>query len=424
MIWRIINSDFFKKTSIVFVGNLINKIILLYTYYLLARNLEIKEYGLLMLCTSITTMVTNISAYGTNATLSRAISQFLQTENHQKIKLIFSTTVINVFFFSTLLCVILILFSENISYFILKCSYNELVIAASIGIPILVLQNMYISYFNGYQNFRVSMILNIIPSVFLLLAVSLLYYFNKNTLLCISLAFAICPLSFLLYFIFYNKDFFFPRYYNISILKDSFNFGKWMTLQSIIIIIQSKVDMFMLSYFNMIEQVSYYDIANKVQGIVLFLLGAYTTVLIPKMNTLRSKHEIIKFVNKNLIVSKILMAILIVVAIVSPFIINFLFSSKYAPSTLPLIIILLSLIPLVFIYPFNAALIAIGKSKIFFIVAIVQLIANVSISYILLPMYGAIGSGISYVLVNVISLIFAYYSYNYYFKIKYDEIAI
>jgi O-antigen/teichoic acid export membrane protein len=72
----------------------------------------------------------------------------------------------------------------------------------------------------------------------------------------------------------------------------------------------------------------------------------------------------------------------------------------------------LGLIPYIWLIPYNSALFAIGKSSAFFYAALFTLILNASCSIILVPKFGALGSGISFCIINVFGSVFNYYLYK------------
>jgi O-antigen/teichoic acid export membrane protein len=93
-------------------------------------------------------------------------------------------------------------------------------------------------------------------------------------------------------------------------------------------------------------------------------------------------------------------------------IIDILYGERYAQSKIPVFLMTLGVIPHLWILPNNYVLYALGNSKVFFYICVVQLVANVILSYILLPTYGVIGASIIYIIIQLISLLLSKYFYK------------
>jgi O-antigen/teichoic acid export membrane protein len=204
-------------------------------------------------------------------------------------------------------------------------------------------------------------------------------------------------------------------------MKEMLGFGGWMTLWSVVAIIQSRMDVFLLASLTSTVQASFYDVAQKMSTILSMGVGAYANVINPKIATYTNKDQITQEMKK---IRKVTIAMtfgLIIGAFIVPLFIVVLFGEKYTESLMPLRIMIFGLVFYLWTFPFNSVLYAIGKSQGFFFTAILQLIANTISSFIFIPLYGASGAAISFCIVNIVAMICSYAFYRYYFVTKYVE---
>ncbi len=410
---RFSKSGLIKNFAYVFSSAVLIKLALFVCYYLMARYFTVKEYGILTVLISSITTLASLSSVGLNQSLSRFATIFKSKNEEDKLIRLFSTVFFNLLAVSLFFCGVLMLFSDQFSELFLKSTdYSFLVKITAVGIPLMLLYQMNISFFTGLQDFKKVFWLNVIPYLVLFIISIFLIYGNKLSLFSSIVVFSFFPTSVIFVRFIGSSKSYFKWIYDKVIFKETLTFGKWMSLQSIVLVIQSRLDTYLLSYYTNPEQVSYYDIAFKVQGLILFMIGSFNTVILPKMTELSDNQSIKNAVNK---MSKLILLISLTflpLIVIVPYFLPFVFGVKYASSVVPLMIMLGSLIPHVWIFPFNNALYATGVSRPFFISVSLQLIANVIVSIILLPKYGAIGAAISYAVINVIALLNSLYFYR------------
>ena len=412
LINRKLKSDFFKKFSFVLFANLTTKCILFLVYYILAKDLTIVDYGRLILILSTVTLLNNISSLGLNVSITKFSSLYKKEGTLHKITQLFSTTFINIHFLVVALLLFLFLFEREISNFLFKEFNPVLVRYCGLGLLFSIFGNMYLGLYTGLQEFKKYFYISVVPVVVSLLLVLIVNWYNIFTIRSITIIFVLSPLSIVPLLLLWGDFKYISLNYNTHILKEIYSFSKWISLQSFLLIIQSKLDTYLLAYFTNPQEVSYYDIAFKIQGLFLFVAGSYNTVLLPRYTSITDNTELRQYTSKTIRLSILISICLVMVVIVAPFFLTLLFGDKYNSSVIPLRIMLFSLIPHIWIFPFNGALLAKGKSKSFFIAVLLQLLANVFCSFFLLPILGAIGASISYLLVNVIALSNSLFYYN------------
>jgi O-antigen/teichoic acid export membrane protein len=420
---KVVKKKTFRNTSIVGFSSFLSKIITFITIAVLARQLTVKEYGILTVLLSITITITDLVNSGLNASLIRYTALYKSQNNIEKISRLFSTSLLNVSLISFLAIVSIIIFSPFLSRMLFKQDISSLVALSSIGIVTSFLFSIYSAILQGLQQFSKGFVVNIALNISRLLFIIMLMCSHGLSLINILLVFVLTPLIPALV-----GHFFLRRlpisifHYDTAILRETFVFGRWMVLWSIIAVIQARLDIYLLGPLSDPTQVSYYDVAQRFISFILIGIAAYATVLNPKLASLTSKTDIMKETNKAKAVCAIITICLIVSFLVFPSLITAFFGVKYAKSLLPFRILTISLIPYTWCMPFTSALYAIGKSYVFFVLALIGLLLNVCLSLRLVPTFGAIGSAISNTLLNSCGLCVTLFFYAKYFHGREAEV--
>lgn len=421
-----LSGNTFRSFSKVFLANVINRVLLFVVYFLLARKLSVEEYGLFTISVSLIATLSALSNLGFSVTITRYAVIFKQEGRLDKLKMLFSSINWNLIAIGFAVVLIGFLFGEFFSQALFKESRPELIFVSTIGVPLFLIYTSYTALFTGLEKYNIFIAHSVFPNFFLLLFICVsIYFFEASNLLMLNIGFSLAPASIILLFWFGNKYYsYFDFVYSIKSLKETFSFSKWITLQTLVLIVQGRMDTYLLAVLTEPEQVSYYDVAFKFQGLILFIVGSFNTVIQPKITSLGGILEIRKFVGKIKVLPLIGSLGVVFVILIVPYVIEFIFSSKYNMSILPLRIMLVGVGLHLWIIPYNSALYAIGKSKVFFITVLLQLVANVLASLVLIPKYGAVGASISYMLINVVALFGSLIYYHIYVKINKDSLPL
>lgn len=168
-------------------------------------------------------------------------------------------------------------------------------------------------------------------------------------------------------------------------------------LAAVFVKIYSYVDSFTLKAVIGDSAVGLYSVAYKLTYAFQFLPLAFIGALYPRFSSVANDPVELKktFLNAQWYLALLVAPIVFGIAALAPELIHMVYGSKYAESTLPLIILIFVLIPIFFDFPIGALLNATGqqmtKTKIMGITMIVNFFANM----ILIPMMGIPGASIS-----------------------------
>lgn len=408
-----------KDVSTVFLGSTLSRLLNFISFLLIAKGLSVPDYGILSVLLSLIATLGDLVNSGLTASTMRYTAIFNEQNEREKIGKLLSTSILNTLILTIVVVLVTALSSSFLSDLLFKQDLRLLLVVSAIGILSTFLYSNLNSILQGLQDFKGMFILSMAFGIERLIPITILFFGQQMAIPTMVFLFAFTPFTPILIGIWMiisrHKIPFSLFKYDFGIVKEMFNFGKWMSLWSVVAIIQSRMDVYLLSILTTTTQVALYDVSGKFVSVVGMGLGAYANVINPKIASYTDKEKIKIEIKKIVKVTTLLTAGLAVGFIVLPFVIQIIFGSKYDGSLLPLRIMLFGLVFYLWTFPFNSALYAIGKSNSFFFTALFQLVANTIASFLLLSTLGAVGASISYVIVNIVALAGSYFFYRKFF---------
>ena len=169
-----------------------------------------------------------------------------------------------------------------------------------------------------------------------------------------------------------------------------------------------------LGYISGPTQVGFFTTASKIISIILALFTAFTGVMLPRMSSLLANHEEGQFI---LLLNKSMSAlfvfcfpVIMYFMVFSPDVINLIGGKGYEGAIIPLRI----LIPVIFIVGYEQiliiqALMPLKKARAIFINSCVGAAVGLFFNFILIPLYGSIGTSMAYLLSELSVLCSALY---------------
>lgn len=416
-------SSVIKGFSFVFVVNVISKVATFFIFVLLARQLPESGYGRIVILLSLITTVSDISALGLNASLTRYSSIYFSSGNSRGLDKLVSTTFINILIAGFISIVIVSLLSTHITFPLFKEDFSGLIVLSSFGILTVLVNGLTLATAQGLGKFNRYFINSLILSVVKIACFVFLILADKMSLHNIIIIFIVSPLIPTVYELITKNEYCISlKNYSVKVFKETFAFGRWITLWTMVYIAQSRLDAYLIPILTNTANLAYYDIALKFAAIPMLGFGAYATVLNPRLSSITDKARLLKEIKRSKKIIRIFTLIILLLIPFYPATIELFFGLKYSTAILPLRIMLFSLIFYVWAFPYNSALYALGKSKAFFISSLGALVINLLSSLILIPKYHSIGAASSYLIVNTTALLFAITLYRYYSKDYFSDI--
>ncbi len=167
------------------------------------------------------------------------------------------------------------------------------------------------------------------------------------------------------------------------------------------------LDRFVVAYFISISTLGVYNFALLITSTLGLFVSPLYNVMMPKLSELFSLNDSTGIKNGIKISSNFISFFYVPAALgaaaLAPRILLLLTGSEYLPATLPLMILLI--ISAIFITQgvFVQSISAVRRTPVFVVSATATLISNVSLSFVLIPVYGIVGAAIANSSVTVVS---------------------
>lgn len=389
------------------------------------KALSVEEYGIYTLVMMLVMTAAELSDLGMNSAVTRFSAQYHANKELKKEHDLICFAFKRKFFNAVIVVSLLVVFSKQIAVFLTgESTYDSMIMISSIGVFFALLNGLNNAVLQGRKLFSQYLKTSLIVFVNSLIIISVIYFFHLITMkLLVIYNIAILAMSFILSYFFLKYDLrdCLKKIKNDEVIKNFNSFGRWMFLWAILAVMQSKIDILMLSQLTNITQVAYYDIAMKFTRPCLMIVAAYGQVLNPVMASITSKEMLkTKLKTTNKVVLVMSMGIIAVIFL-APYIIEFIFDSKYINSILPLQILLISLVFYIGTIPYNTALYVMNKPQVFSVAAAMGVIITIVGNYFLLQDYGAVGAAITFLFVQLLGFIISYFAYKKYLKVNGDD---
>lgn len=405
-----VQSIFKKKalhqTAFVTAGSLVNGLSLFALNIVLARSLNQELFGIFSLSVVALSVVAEMSDFGLNAGLLRFAPYYIATNQQDKLKQLVKT----IWRWRVSLAWVLTLSGLIFANLIAKYVYGQVKVGpylayASLGVGGVILLGFLATFLQANQRFLYNASVQSLKG-FLRLVTALIFiaFGIKNVFAYLSIYIFIPWILFILNFKVLPENF---RKVEIDTdVKQKLNsqlarFSFWLTIASLTSILSSRVDQIMISHYLGLVDVAIFTVAWQLLQFFPVISGSISSVLMPKISSLKSKTELIIFVRrafKWVLVGTLGIAILVYP---SQFLISLFFGQKY-DAAMPLYIVLAySTLLNVLAIPFSLTIIAFNKTHVSTIFVFVHLLINVIGNFIFIPRYGIMGAAYTFAVSGV-----------------------
>lgn len=380
------SSQTIKDSSIVTVGMGLSAVLSALSIFLIARFLGPSGFGFYVSALAVAVIITDSVELAISNSLVKFASgsdrplSFIKYGFYLKAGL------------GLLLGLLLALLSRPLAQTIQPALSGPL-LTVSIFIPVLFLQRFPRSVLQSQKRFLADSSLEVMTSLLRLLFILGFYYWFNLTVNLALLAYILGAFGAfvigakLISWQFLNQPI------TASIKSAFFNFQKWLTFGFIVAAVHGRIDSVLLLRLSGSEATGIYQAAYRFFMPVIQLAGALSLVFAPRFASFDSKLKVNQYLAKASVLSFGLAALSLLMIPLSPVLVNLIFGAKYAASVGTVKILSLGFAAFLAGAPFASHLIySAQRTKIFFLLNILQLLLLVSLDFYLMPRFGSIGA--------------------------------
>lgn len=396
-----------KHVVINTLGNYLNVGFTAFFALILVRILSPAQYGVLSVLLGISYVLANILEFGTTATIYSTVPSLFGKNDKQMYSFIKSTFFFqSVFSLAVIITLILLFPWLDRVFFKTGAPISDLYLTA-ISVLLFIWQNFLTNILFAAKRFlRANLYINaanIIKTIFVLLVA----YFGSINVGVIIFAFGILgPLTFFLLMFWRNKTLV-HEMKEAPIRKEEFKFSYTMKyfVASQFYNLGLRMDLFLLSFFGLREQVGYYGLSQKIILTIIASIVSISQVLSPRFATITTRKEAQRQFKTGLIYMLLPTAVFIALYLTPDFIFELIFTEKFKDTAaithilaLPFILNALGTIP-------NLFLLYTVKKPGYILVSNILFFLIISVgSYLLIPSKGMYGPPYAILLAFIVAI--------------------
>jgi len=194
------------------------------------------------------------------------------------------------------------------------------------------------------------------------------------------------------------------------ILKTLFFYGAPLVLVNVFMN-YNMLDLIILSKFSSEFQVGLYSIPYKLISSIHFIPIVVTATFFPIMSSFSasSKQKLIESFGKGCFyLAIVIFPATIAFELLAPDVIQYIFGENYVNSLKPLQILILSLIPMFFVYPLFSLLVVMNKQSRLSIITIISALTHILICFYFVPKYHSVGIAFSALVSNSLMMVLSF----------------
>ncbi|RBA29702.1 flippase [Flavobacterium tibetense] len=371
---------------------------------LISRLFGVANYGSYALIFTISQAIAMIFALGIPNTLIVLIGNRSLSQIEAK-KLLFKGVKVTLFF-SIIPFVLLYLNAGFISvkWFdtVELTSYFEIV---AFTIPFFILHELFLYYFISIKNFLAyNIFMFVLPNLLLILLLILFYYIGKTDYYTfLAFTFSIVLIVFLEFIFIYESKI--HKTPHIISTKALIKTASPMLFSGLLLYLLNWTDVIMLGIMTSEEQVGVYNIAYKIGSVGFLVIVSVSTIITPRIAELygnEDMQELKKLIqNSTRLISILTIPLILILILGSKFILSF-FGDDVISGSSTLIIISLGILFSAIAGNVDQILNMTNHQVLLRNITLFSFFINITLNYILIPLYGINGAAIASLISNVV----------------------
>lgn len=416
-----LNNEILKKGSVSLIFKVLGSVIGYVFLLLVTRNLGAEKWGTFVLFLAILNIASIFGRLGIDILLLKLIST--SSSIVDRVKNIYYSSIRLVLLFSLITSVILFYLSDFLALEILKDSSLINVIKwISYILPLFSVICVNENFFRGLKMIREFAFFQKASKMLLSVVFFLIFYYlievNSKNLVVLVFLYSIILIFILTSYLVYKKLILgsFSGFLKSNvILKQSIP----MMMSSSVLLLMSWTDTLMIGSFMSQVDVGIYNVAVKIALLTSFTLNAVNSISAPKLSeTFNNKKDkefrnVVSQTTRTIFFSTI--PIILLIFLFPNFLLSF-FGEEFVVAKTALLFLAFSQVINAMSGSVGVILNMTGSEKVFRNILFIALIVNISLNFILIPMYGIVGAAIasasSLIFWNLYSVYFVYRRYD------------
>lgn len=390
--------DSFVTTS----GIVINGILGVLFYILVARSLGSETFGIFTIAVTTIVLIADIGSLGTDTGIIRFVGKYLNSKYKLFLKLGLEIKI--------LVWLVIIIFGWFMMPGVVKSFFGKEELIQPLRMSLLGAGGaMFFSFISsslqGLQKYWTWSLLNITSNSVRVLLVLLFALMVGLTLENTLIIYMMIPFIFFLLGLLLLPNFLGEKNEQ-SVIKEFLGFNKWLTILTVIAAFGARVDTYFAAKFLSIGQVGLYGVALQVAGVLPQLIFALAAVVAPKFASFHERKEAWTYFKKVQLFVLGLAFLGILLIPVANFLIPLVYGPVFEGSIRVFTILFVAQLLFLLSMPAHQSIFYyFAKPQIFVIFATVNLLTVIFLSIKLIPLWGIEGAATAVLVGNIINFI-------------------
>jgi len=279
---------------------------------------------------------------------------------------------------------------------VLKQAPESLVAPTLILVPCVLLQFYFLGVAQAQERFKEYNVRQIVPNLLSLVGMFVvLVVLGKGLVAAVLTQTAIVIFMSIWLTIRVHREAPLTLHVNGGLLKDMLGFGAKSYVQTLAATLHLRIDQFVLSYVRSPTEVGYYGVGVTIVGLLLKISEATGTVVFPRLAA--SDRREAQLATARVVRHTLFLTGLGVIGlgIAGPIAIRVLYGTRFEPAIIPMLILLPGALMMSLYQLLTRSFTSDAKQEINILAAVVALILNVVLNFLLDPRFGAAGAAMS-----------------------------
>jgi len=279
---------------------------------------------------------------------------------------------------------------------VLKQAPESLVAPTLILVPCVLLQFYFLGVAQAQERFKEYNVRQIVPNLLSLVGMFVvLVVLGKGLVAAVLTQTAIVIFMSIWLTIRVHREAPLTMHVNGGLLKDMLGFGAKSYVQTLAATLHLRIDQFVLSYVRSPTEVGYYGVGVTIVGLLLKISEATGTVVFPRLAA--SDRREAQLATARVVRHTLFLTGLGVIGlgIAGPIAIRVLYGTRFEPAIIPMLILLPGALMMSLYQLLTRSFTSDAKQEINILAAVVALILNVVLNFLLDPRFGAAGAAMS-----------------------------
>lgn len=300
---------------------------------ILFRLMPVAQYGALSVLLGIAYVLANILEFGTTATIYSYVPSLYINQDRNLYRFIKSTFYYQSLFSGIVIVILFIIFPYLDKVFFKTNSHILTLYITALSSLFFIWQNFFTNVLFAAKKFIPANVYINIANILKTIVIIGLALLGKLSVGVVIFVFGIMGPAIFFLLIMVRHRHLIPHFHTAPITREDFKFNYTMTyfIASQFYNLGTRMDLFLLSYFSLRQEVGYYGLSQKIILSIIATIVSITQVLSPRFAVIKSKAESLQEFKTGLYYMLIPSAIFVALYFTPAFIFQLTFSNKSVP---------------------------------------------------------------------------------------------